>query len=120
MGSILILSLAAFSLAAYQEEHIGTLPLSRVASAFAELAAACDQDGGKLWGVRVCGPVLLVDPVSRRVAGSQADAEGKLTARDGVFVGVLPPDKPVANAPLEWAGVKWAMVVASFLGETRA
>lgn len=94
--------------------------LARAAEALAELAAACAVDGGKLWGVPVCGPVLLVDPATRAVAAGQADAEGKLVARDGVFTGTLPADKPLANAPVEWAGVRWAMVMAPYLGETRA
>ena len=102
-----------------QEERIGTLPLERAAASFAELETACELDGGKLWGVPIQGPVLLVDPASRRVAGNQADPEGLLEERSGVFVGTLPADQPIANAPIEWAGQRWAMVMVLFLGETR-
>jgi len=106
--------------AAAQEETIGTLPLSKAAAAFAELARAGAADGGKLWGVPVCGPVLLVDPATRKLVANEPDAEGRLAARGGVFVGTLPPDKPIANAPVEWAGKRWAMALVLFLGESEA
>lgn len=89
---------------------------------FDELSQACEQrDGGRLWGTPVCGPVLLIDPTTRRVVANQADGEGVLEQQNGVYVGSLPPDQPVANAPVEWAGVRWAMVVVQFLsGDTPA
>jgi len=103
-----------------QEEQLGTLPLSRAARCFAEFEEACARDGGRLWGRSVCGPVLLCDPATRRIAGNQPDGEGELVEKGGVFVGTLPADQPIANAPLEWAGVRWAMVMASFVGESQA
>ncbi len=117
-----LLALALLGRVGPQEVKPAPAPpsLARAGEAFAELAAACAVDGGKLWGVPVCGPVLLVDPATRAVAAGQADAEGKLVARDGIFMGTLPADKPIANAPVEWAGVRWAMVMAPYLGETRA
>jgi hypothetical protein len=105
---------------ARQEERIGTLPLARAAACFAEFDEACAREDGRLWGVEVCGPVLLVDPATRKVAGNRPDEQDQLVEREGVFVGTLPSDRPVANAPLDWAGVHWAMVMAPFLGETRA
>ena len=101
-----------------QEERIGTLTLAQAAACFAELEAACELDGGKLWGVPIAGPVLLVDPATRKVVANQADEEGRLEERSSVFVGTLPADQPIANAPVEWAGVRWAMVVVLFLGAT--
>jgi hypothetical protein len=103
-----------------QEERIGALPLSQAASTFAEFEEACLRDGGALWGVDLCGPVLLVDPATRALAGNLPDGDGRLEEREGgVFVGKLPPDQPLANAPIEWAGTRWAMVMVPFLGSTR-
>lgn len=113
-------SLAAASpRAEAQEEQIGALSLARAAACFAEFEEACVRDGGQLWGVEVLGPVLLVDPATRRIAGNRPDEEDLLEERGGVFVGQLPADKPIANAPLEWAGIRWAMVLVPFLGETK-
>lgn len=72
-----------------------------------EAAQLCRADGGRLWGKSLCGPTLLVDPVTRRVAANQADAEGHLRAEGGVYVGQLPPDQAIANTAVEWAGVRW-------------
>lgn len=79
-------------------------------AAFLAAAQACQADGGRLWGRPVCGPILLVDRRSRAVWANQADAEGKLRAAGGVFVGTLAADLPIANTAVDWAGKRWAMV----------
>jgi hypothetical protein len=75
---------------------------------FDEAMRQCQADGGRLWGKSLCGPMLVVEPATRRVIASQADAQGKLTAEQGVFVGRLPPTETLANTPLTWAGVRWS------------
>lgn len=82
---------------------------------FREARTACERDGGRLWGRPLCGPVLFVHPATRAVVANQADPQGLLAERDGLFVGRLPDRQPVANAPVEWAGVRWVMIVWSFL-----
>jgi hypothetical protein len=72
-----------------------------------EAAQLCNADGGRLWGKSLCGPILLVDPVSRRVVANQADAQGKLHADGDVYVGRLPDSEPMANTAVDWAGVHW-------------
>jgi len=75
---------------------------------FDEATQHCRADGGRLWGKSLCGPMLLVEPASRRVVASQADTEGRLTAEDGVYVGELPTSQTLANTALDWAGVHWS------------
>ena len=75
---------------------------------FDEAAQHCRADGGRLWGKSLCGPILLVEPASRRVVANQADAEGHLRAEDGVYVGELPTSQTLANTALDWAGVHWS------------
>lgn len=83
----------------------------------AELAAsmlheACTADNARLWGESLCGPLIVVDPKSRRVWANEADAAGVLAA-DGVgFIGELPQSATVANTSVEWAGKRWIMLVA--------
>ncbi|MGN2254856.1 hypothetical protein ACFWZ4_15880 [Frateuria sp. GZRe12] len=72
-----------------------------------EAAQLCHADAGRLWGKSLCGPTLLVDPVTRRVVANQADAEGRLRAEGGVYVGQLPADQAIANTAVPWAGVRW-------------
>jgi hypothetical protein len=86
---------------------------------FREAQSACDRDGGKLWGVSVCGPILFVDPQTRLVVANQSDHEGLLVKQDEVFVGRLPNKQPVANAAITWGGVKWAMIMWPFLSKDK-
>src|SRR5438270_3717665 len=78
---------------------------------FQEARLASEDDGGRLWGRPVYGPVLLVDPKTMTVVANRADAEGKLTPAGDVFTGRLPAGTMVANTAFEWSGVKWAMVM---------
>jgi hypothetical protein len=77
---------------------------------FQEAQTLCETDGGKLWGISLCGPILLADPNTRAVIASQADREGLLSEQDGVFVGTLPPEEPIAGTATKWAGVTWVML----------
>ncbi len=72
---------------------------------------ASDADGGRLWGVELYGPVFLVDPGSRSVVADRVDPEGSLVERDGVWVGTLPESINPANTAIEWAGLRWTMVM---------
>ena len=87
-----------------------TIDLQRAAQHFQEAEALSRQDAGRLWGVPIYGPMILVDPETRDVAANQADAEGRLAKGGTVFVGKLPPKVMVANTALDWAGVHWTMI----------
>ncbi len=78
---------------------------------FQEAQAVCNRDNGRLWGVSLCAPMLLVDRKTRTVVANQADKEGILTKDGNVFVGQLPAKVNIANTATEWAGVKWTMVI---------
>lgn len=78
---------------------------------FQEAQALCSQDNGKLWGKSLCGPMLFVDRKTRTVVANQPDAEGLLTRSGNVFVGTLPAKVNIANTVIDWAGVKWTMII---------
>ena len=78
---------------------------------FQEAQALCSRDGGKLWGVSLCAPMLFVDRRTRTVVANQADKEGILTKDGNVFVGQLPARVTIANTATEWAGIRWMMVI---------
>ena len=84
-------------------------PMERAAAN--ELSAMCAQDGGRLWGADLCGPLLIVDAATRGVWATQADSGGVLRPYGEGWVGVLPPSVGVANTTTEWSGVRWIMVV---------
>jgi hypothetical protein len=91
-----------------------TSPDATLASArawFDEATHQCEIDQGRLWGKTLCGPMLLVVPATRQVIASQADAQGKLHAEGGVFVGRLPSEETIANTSLDWAGMRWSEMI---------
>jgi hypothetical protein len=78
---------------------------------FREAQALCERDQGRLWGVSLCGPMLFAEAAARVVVANQPDKEGRLHNTGAVFTGTLPPEVAIANTALNWAGVKWTMVM---------
>ena len=93
---------------------------SAAAEAFGEYEEAALEDGGRLWGRELLGPMLFVDPRTRAVVANQPDEAGRLVERDGVFVGTLPAEVGVANTAMQWSGVRWTMVMWPLPGERYA
>ncbi|MBO0720337.1 MAG: hypothetical protein J2P41_05925 [Blastocatellia bacterium] len=110
LGAFVILLIAVVfpTFVAAQQSSIDSSLANR---AFQEAERLCGSDKGKLWGVSLCGPMLLVDPRTRDLAANQSDKEGRLNNAGDVFVGKLPKDVNIANTAIEWAGVTWTMIV---------
>ncbi|MBW8303345.1 MAG: hypothetical protein K0M78_05255, partial [Brevundimonas sp.] len=81
------------------------------AAIIAEAKAVCEADGGALWGVDLCTPILLVDPATRTIHAGQRGESDALKPEGALFVGALPDTVNIANTALEWDGVRWAMVM---------
>jgi hypothetical protein len=82
----------------------------RQRQAAAELAAMCKVDRGRLWGVSLCSPLIVVDPETRAAWANQADPGGVLRPAGGGWTGVLPEGAPIANTAVEWSGLRWTMM----------
>jgi hypothetical protein len=81
-------------------------------AAAAELQGMCNRDRGQLWGASLCGPLMVVDGQTRQAYATQRDGLGLFTlTANGAWVGTLPQGVPVANTTVDWAGVRWIMVV---------
>src|SRR5215468_2731779 len=63
---------------------------------FKEVRALCERDGGRLWGVSLCGPMAIADVRTNTLATSQPAPEAP-----------RPRILGVVNAPLEWGGTTW-------------
>lgn len=70
---------------------------------FQEAAALCQRDGGRLWGVSLCGPMVFADARTRTLATNQP----RPTAAWPRVLGFT-------NAPLEWGGTRWAAYTWDF------
>ena len=63
---------------------------------FKEAQALCERDGGRLWGVSVCAPMVIGDRRTQTFATSQPPPDAP-----------RPPEVGLVNAPIKWGGVTW-------------
>ena len=76
----------------------------RAAMYFREAAALCDREGGRLWDVSLCGPMVFADEATHSVATNRPAP----AARQPMALGF-------ANAAFDWGGVRWAAIVWSMI-----
>lgn len=82
---------------------------------FRDAEAAAERDAGKLWTRPILGPLLFVEPNTRRVVADRLDHEGLLVKQGDVYVGKLPDNIPIANHSITFGGLRWAMIAWPFL-----
>ena len=87
------------------------IDLVQAQSIFGQAQAICTRDDGALWGITLCGPILLVDPDDRAVVANQADATGVLVPAGAVYTGTLPPSEEISDTTVEWSGTRWSELI---------
>jgi hypothetical protein len=63
---------------------------------FDEATQLCERDAGRLWGVSLCGPMVIVDQATETRATSQPEPDGQ-----------PPPFSGFADGPVSWGGLRW-------------
>ena len=63
---------------------------------FKEAQALCERDGGRLWGVSICAPMVIADMRTQTFATSQPAPEAPRPKLLGLV-----------NAPVQWGGATW-------------
>ncbi|MGA8809635.1 MAG: hypothetical protein WB973_17325, partial [Thermoanaerobaculia bacterium] len=66
---------------------------------FDELRAMCARDAGRMWGISICGPAMIVDRQTRAVIANQPAPA------------VLPKEIGIANMAVDWNGARWTMIM---------
>jgi len=94
---LISLSLCSVNPAAAQVDQ------QRAEAYFKEAATICQRDGGRLWGVSLCGPMVFADARTRTLATNQPRPAGE-----------WPRVLGFANAPVEWAGSRWTAYMWDF------
>ena len=64
-----------------------------------------------LWNLDIYGPVLLVDPGSRKIYANYPDSAGVLKQDGKIYTGLLPVNINIANTSIKWNGRSWAMIM---------
>lgn len=80
---------------------------ARASAFFAEAEALCMKDGGRLWGVSLCGPMVFADA-----------ATGTLATNRETPVAARPATLGYANAVAEWGGLRWSTYVWQMIPST--
>jgi hypothetical protein len=63
---------------------------------FEEATKICERDAGRLWGMSLCGPMVIVDQATGTRATSRQEPEGPPPRLSGF-----------ADGPVSWGGVRW-------------
>jgi hypothetical protein len=63
---------------------------------FKDVQAVCEREGKRLWGMSMCGPMVIADLRTQTIATSQPAPDGPR------------PRLLSLNAPIQWGGVTWA------------
>lgn len=96
---------------AAEESSVSAINLDVARQQLQAAQEICGRDGGRFWGVSLCGPIIFVDPQSRTVVANQRDGAGVLKQQGGVFTGTLPNSVNIASTPTDWAGVHWTQII---------
>ncbi len=89
--------------------------LEAARAGLSEFQRVCREARDRLWGVSLCGRVLLVDPGNRVTVANMPDPDQKFQESGGLFAGKLPADLLIANTSIQWGGHQWAMVLLPLL-----
>ena len=82
----------------------GQVDSSRANSYFREAATLCAREGGRLWGVSLCGPMVFADA-----------ATGTIATNRPVPDAARPRALGYANTAVEWGGLRWATYIWQLL-----
>ena len=85
-----------------------TIPVARASAVFAQAHALCSADAGHLWGISLCGPLMLADPHTGAAITNVPVPGAKRSGKFYRFT--LSPNEPIANAPFEYKGIRFAQV----------
>ena len=76
----------------------------RAQAFFKEAQTLCEHDGGRLWGVSLCGPMVIADRRTQTIATSQPAPSA-----------TRPPVLGLVNAPIDWGGERWSAFFWDFV-----
>ena len=89
-------ALFACAVVGHTRPAVAQVDQQRAQEYFKEVQALCERDGGRLWGVSVCAPMVIADLRTQTSATSQPAPEAPRPRQVG-FV----------NSPIEWGGATW-------------
>ena len=98
--SIPCTAILAYVVIGHPSPAVAQVDQQRAQEYFKEARALCERDGGRLWGVSLCGPMVIADPATGTMATSQPAPAGDRPREIG-FV----------NGPVRWGGITWSAYI---------
>jgi hypothetical protein len=86
-----------YSLTAVPPPAVAQVDQQRAQEFFREAQALCQRDGGRLWGVSICMPMVIGDARTQTFATSQPPPDAPRPKLIGILMG-----------PIQWGGTMWA------------
>src|SRR5215213_8028363 len=90
-------AILAYGVIGHPLPAVAQVDQQRAQEFFKDAQALCERDGGRLWGVSICMPMVIGDARTQTFATSQP-----------------PPDAPrpkligILNGPIQWGDTTWA------------
>ncbi|MFN8240361.1 MAG: hypothetical protein U0X39_06365 [Bacteroidales bacterium] len=76
---------------------------------FGQVEKLCNDDGGRMWGKQLYGPMMFVDRPTRKIFANMPDRDGLLKLKDGVYTGSYPRELIIDNINVEYGGTMYGM-----------
>jgi len=71
----------------------------RATEVFNEAKTLCEREGGKLWKISLCGPIVIADPATKTIATNHPAPEAPRPAALGF-----------TNSAMQWGGTRWTAI----------
>src|SRR4051794_35446333 len=71
----------------------------RAAAAFNQAKTLCEREGGKLWQISLCGPIVIADPATKTIATNQPAPDAPRPAALGF-----------TNSAMDWGSTRWTAI----------
>lgn len=71
----------------------------RAEQAFKHAKTLCEREGGKLWKISLCGPIVIADPATKTIVTNQPAPDAP-----------RPPALGFTNSAMDWGGARWTAI----------
>lgn len=112
LAVILIILISGYNILVKEKpEAIQQNDSDRYQSYFNEVENILKNDNSIFWEIDLYGPILVVDPQTRKIFANERDSLGLLQSEKGIFTGNLPTEINPSNTAFDWNGKRWTMLV---------
>ena len=92
-------AILAYGIMCHALPAVAQVDQQRAQEYFGEAQALCERDGGRLWGVSICAPMVIGDARTKTFATSRPPSDAP-----------LPPLIGLLNGPIQWGDTMWAAI----------